>query len=230
MRTVNIGILAHVDDGKTSLTERILHHAGVIPAIGRVDHGTTSTDTLDLERERGITIQSAVVSFRIDGLKVNLIDTPGHPDFIAEVERALRVLDGIVLVVSAVEGVQAQTRRLAQAIRSLHLPLIVFVNKIDRRGAREGELLDDIRRKLHLRLVPVNTMRRIGTRDATACVLNPVGRGHTDTLADVCFVISPIGSVDSTERKHADLVLTALVEPALDQLGLRAVRADCVGR
>ncbi|MBA2467777.1 MAG: TetM/TetW/TetO/TetS family tetracycline resistance ribosomal protection protein [Chloroflexia bacterium] len=185
MRTVNIGILAHVDAGKTSLTERILHHAEVIPAIGRVDHGTTSTDTLDLERERGITIQSAVVSFRIGNLKVNLIDTPGHPDFIAEVERALRVLDGVVLVVSAVEGVQAQTRRLAQAIRSLDLPLIVFANKIDRRGAREGELLDEIRRKLHIRVVPVNTVHRIGTPQATVCVLDPAGRDHLDTLTDV---------------------------------------------
>lgn len=167
MRTVNIGILAHVDAGKTSLTEQILYHAGVIPAIGRVDHGTTTTDTLELERERGITIQSAVVSFRIGDLKVNLIDTPGHPDFIAEVERALRVLDGVVLVVSAVEGVQAQTRRLAQAIRTLNIPLIVFANKIDRRGAREQDLLDEIRQKLHLRIVPLGTVDGIGTPDAS---------------------------------------------------------------
>src|SRR5680860_326277 len=115
MQTVNIGILAHVDAGKTTLTERILFETGVIPSIGSVDQGTTHTDTLELERKRGITIQSAVVSFRLGELKVNLIDTPGHPDFIAEVERALGVLDGVILVVPAVEGVQSQTRRLAQA-------------------------------------------------------------------------------------------------------------------
>ena len=93
MRTLNLGILAHVDAGKTSLTERLLYAAGVIDDVGRVDHGTTRTDTLELERRRGITIKSAVVSFAIDDVTINLIDTPGHPDFIAEVERVLGVLD-----------------------------------------------------------------------------------------------------------------------------------------
>ena len=109
--TLNLGILAHVDAGKTTLTERLLYAAGVIDEIGSVDAGTTQTDSLALERQRGITIKSAVVSFAIGGVTVNLIDTPGHPDFIAEVERVLSVLDGAVLVVSAVEGVQPQTRR-----------------------------------------------------------------------------------------------------------------------
>lgn len=106
MSTLNLGIVAHVDAGKTSLTERFLHAAGVIYEIGSVDDGSTQTDTMALERQRGITIRSAVVSFAIDGVAVNLIDTPGHPDFIAEVERVLSVLDGAVLVISAVEGVQ----------------------------------------------------------------------------------------------------------------------------
>jgi hypothetical protein len=88
-RTLNLGILAHVDAGKTTLTERLLHAAGVIDELGSVDHGTTQTDTLALEQRRGITIKAAVVSFAIDDVTVNLIDTPGHPDFIAEVERAL---------------------------------------------------------------------------------------------------------------------------------------------
>ena len=109
MPILNLGILAHVDAGKTSLTERLLHSAGVIDEIGSVDAGNTQTDTLALERQRGITIKSAVVSFALGGVTVNLIDTPGHPDFIAEVERVLGVLDGAVLVISAVEGVQAQT-------------------------------------------------------------------------------------------------------------------------
>ena len=97
-RTLNLGILAHVDAGKTTLTERLLYAAGVIDQIGSVDAGTTQTDSLALERQRGITIKSAVTSFAIGDVTVNLIDTPGHPDFIAEVERVLSVLDGAVLV------------------------------------------------------------------------------------------------------------------------------------
>jgi small GTP-binding protein len=93
-KTLNLGILAHVDAGKTTLTERLLYAAGVIDTVGEVDAGTTQTDTLALERQRGITIRSAVVSFEIAGVTVNLIDTPGHPDFIAEVERVLSLLDG----------------------------------------------------------------------------------------------------------------------------------------
>src|SRR5438445_7328634 len=135
MRTLNLGILAHVDAGKTTLTERLLYAAGVIDEIGSVDKGTTQTDSLALEQQRGITIKSAVVSFAIDDVTVNLIDTPGHPDFIAEVERVLSVLDGAVLVISAVEGVQAQTRVLLRALRRLGIPTLIFVNKIDRRGA-----------------------------------------------------------------------------------------------
>ncbi|MFO7168855.1 MAG: GTP-binding protein, partial [Chloroflexota bacterium] len=92
MRIVNLGILAHVDAGKTSLSERLLFNAGVTDELGSVDAGSTQTDTLALERQRGITIKSAVVSFAIDDVTVNLIDTPGHPDFIAEVERVLSVL------------------------------------------------------------------------------------------------------------------------------------------
>src|SRR6266513_1419860 len=116
MRILNLGILAHVDAGKTTLTERLLYAAGVIDELGSVDAGTTQTDSLELERRRGITIKSAVVSFAIGDVKVNLIDTPGHPDFIAEVERVLCVLDGAVLVISAVEGAQAQTDVLMRAL------------------------------------------------------------------------------------------------------------------
>ena len=166
MAILNIGILAHVDAGKTSVTERILYETGVIDAVGSVDKGTTQTDTLELERARGITIKSAVVSFQLSQLKVNLIDTPGHADFGGEVERSLRVLDGVVLVVSAVEGVQPQTRRLARAIRAANLPLLLFVNKIDRPGARGEALLDDLRRKLDLRVLAMNGPTRIGDRAA----------------------------------------------------------------
>src|SRR5216684_8426050 len=143
-KTLNLGILAHVDAGKTTLTERLLYAAGVIDEIGSVDAGTTQTDSLELERQRGITIKAAVVSFVIDDVTVNLIDTPGHPDFIAEVERVLGVLDGAVLVISAVEGVQPQTRVLMRALQRLHLPTLMFVNKIDRGGAHDERVLQDI--------------------------------------------------------------------------------------
>jgi ribosomal protection tetracycline resistance protein len=166
MAVVNIGILAHVDAGKTSLTERILFETGVIPAVGSVDKGTTQTDSMELERARGITIKSAVVSFQLNQLTVNLIDTPGHADFVAEVERSLRVLDGVVLVVSAVEGVQPQTRRLARAVRSANLPLLIFINKVDRPGARGAALLGDIRRTLKLRVLAMNAATGIGARTA----------------------------------------------------------------
>ncbi|MEV6922984.1 translation factor GTPase family protein [Dactylosporangium sp. NPDC051485] len=135
MSILNLGIVAHVDAGKTSLTERLLFDAGVIDRLGSVDAGSTQTDTLELERRRGITIKSAVATFAIGATTVNLIDTPGHPDFIAEVERALRVLDGAVLVLSAVEGVQAQTRVLLHTLDRLRVPTLLFVNKTDRTGA-----------------------------------------------------------------------------------------------
>jgi ribosomal protection tetracycline resistance protein len=147
-RTLNLGILAHADAGKTTLTERLLYAAGVVDEPGSVDAGTTQTDSLALEQQRGITIKSAVVSFAIDDVTVNLIDTPGHPDFIAEVERVLSVLDGAVLVLSAFEGVQPQTRILMRALQRLRVPTLLFVNKTDRRGADVEQVLEDIAEKL----------------------------------------------------------------------------------
>ncbi|MEV4703107.1 translation factor GTPase family protein [Actinoplanes sp. NPDC049316] len=164
---LNLGILAHVDAGKTSLTERLLFEHGVIAAPGSVDAGSTQTDSGELERERGITIRAAVASFRAGDLRVNLIDTPGHPDFIAEVERALAVLDAAVLVISAVEGVQAQTRVLLRSLRRLGLPVVFFVNKIDRTGARTAGLLDELRSKLDADVVAVTAVRDPGTPAAT---------------------------------------------------------------
>jgi ribosomal protection tetracycline resistance protein len=156
-RTLNLGILAHVDAGKTTLTERLLYAAGVIDTPGSVDDGSTQTDTLALEQQRGITIKSAVVSFAIDDVTVNLIDTPGHPDFIAEVERVLSVLDGAVLVISAVEGVQPQTPLLMRALQRLTVPTILFVNKLDREGADTGRVLEQIAERLTPTAIPIES-------------------------------------------------------------------------
>src|SRR4051794_24805135 len=159
MRTLNLGILAHVDAGKTTLTERLLYSAGAIDKIGSVDAGTTQTDSLALERERGITIRSAVAAFAIGDVDVNLIDTPGHPDFIAEVERVLSVLDGAVLVVSAVEGVQPQTPLLMRALQRLRVPTLIFVNKIDRGGADPERVVAQIAKRLTPAVVPLGSAR-----------------------------------------------------------------------
>ncbi|MET7870095.1 translation factor GTPase family protein [Streptomyces cyaneofuscatus] len=199
MHTVNLGILAHVDAGKTSLTERLLHTAGTIDTIGSVDHGSTRTDSLALERQRGITIKSAVVSFTLGATTVNLIDTPGHPDFIAEVERVLGVLDGAVLVVSAVEGVQAQTRVLLRTLRRLRIPTLLFVNKTDRPGARYGSLLTSIAERLSPDIVAMGTTRHLGTRSASTTPFTGSDPGFTGALTDLL-------------TRHDDELLTAYVD------------------
>ena len=166
MSYLNLGIVAHVDAGKTSLTERLLHDSGVIDRLGSVDGGDTLTDSLALERERGITIRASVASFPAGDVTVNVLDTPGHPDFIAEVDRSLAVLDGAVLVLSAVEGVQAQTLVLMRALQRLGLPVIVFVNKIDRRGARPEVVADVVARRLSPDVLPVQRVLAAGTPSA----------------------------------------------------------------
>jgi ribosomal protection tetracycline resistance protein len=183
--TLNLGIVAHVDAGKTTLTERLLYAAGVIDEVGSVDDGTTQTDSLALERQRGITIKSAVVSFTVGDVTVNLIDTPGHPDFIAEVERALSVLDGAVLVISAVEGVQPQTRILMRALQRLHVPTVLFVNKIDRRGADDERLLRDIAERLTPAVVAMGAVHEIGTRAASVTARDRADGAFTARLTEV---------------------------------------------
>jgi ribosomal protection tetracycline resistance protein len=183
--TLNLGILAHVDAGKTTLTERLLFAAGAIGEVGSVDAGTTQTDTLQLERRRGITIRSAVASFSVDGTSVNLIDTPGHPDFIAEVERVLGVLDGAVLLISAVEGVQPQTRLLMRALQRLRVPTLLFVNKIDRRGAHRDRVLRAISARLAAAIVPMGSVSGLGTRAARFKPSGADDPAFRERLADV---------------------------------------------
>jgi ribosomal protection tetracycline resistance protein len=201
LATLNLGILAHVDAGKTSLTERLLHAAGVIDEVGRVDDGNTQTDSLALERARGITIKSAVVSFRLDDVTVNLIDTPGHPDFIAEVERVLGVLDGVVLVLSAVEGVQSQTRVLMRTLRRLRIPTLIFVNKIDRAGARHDDLLREIDERITTAGIAMGATRGLGT---PAAGFVPYGAEDDDFASRIVDVVT----------EHDDALLRAYVEDA----------------
>jgi ribosomal protection tetracycline resistance protein len=214
---LNLGILAHVDAGKTTLTERLLYCAGVIDQPGSVDAGTTQTDSLALERQRGITIKSAVASFTVGDTVVNLIDTPGHPDFIAEVERALSVLDGVVLVISAVEGVQPQTRILWRALQRLRVPTLFFVNKIDRRGAGYDRLLSNIAERLTPAIVPMGTVTGLGTREATA-IPNDVGlfellAEHDDAVLNAYLDNTTPLSRDWLRQELAGQVRDTLVHP-----------------
>lgn len=218
MSTLNLGILAHVDAGKTSLTERLLHAAGVIDELGSVDDGSTQTDSLDLERRRGITIKSAVVSFTIadvtgDDVTVNLIDTPGHPDFIAEVERVLSVLDGAVLVVSAVEGVQAQTRVLMRALQRLRIPTLIFVNKIDRGGAQYDRVLRSIAERLTPAVVAMGSTHAAGTRDAAFA---PFGKDDADFTSRLAELLA----------EHDDALLAAFVHDDKPALSYRRLRDE----
>ena len=151
----NIGIIAHIDAGKTTVTERMLFVSGSIHRAGGVDKGTTKTDTDEEEQDRGITIYSACVTFKWKDIDINLIDTPGHVDFTAEVERSLRVLDGAVVVFSAREGVEAQSETVWRQADKYKVPRICFINKLDREGAGFERILDEIRQRLGGNPLPI---------------------------------------------------------------------------
>lgn len=154
-KRLNVGIFAHVDAGKTTTTEHILFESGRTRTLGSVDEGTALTDSMDIERQRGISVRAAMTSFSWKGVQVNLVDTPGHVDFLSEVERSLRVMDCAVLILSAVEGVQAQSEMIWNALRKLAIPTLVFVNKMDRVGADPETLLSEIHKFLSPDIVPV---------------------------------------------------------------------------
>jgi ribosomal protection tetracycline resistance protein len=187
LHTLNLGILAHVDAGKTSLTERLLFEAGAIRELGSVDAGTTRTDSMDIERRRGITVRTNVASFAAGDVQVNLIDTPGHSDFIAEVERSLAALDAAVLVVSAVEGVQPQTVVLWRVLRRLAVPTAIFINKVDRRGAAPDRVRAEIGRRLAAgsgaRLLSLTDVLAAGSPGATTTPVPLTDPAVIDVLA-----------------------------------------------
>lgn len=188
MGSLTLGVLAHVDAGKTSLTERILFQAGVRQRLGSVDLGTTYTDDMRLERERGITIKSAVATFEMNGILVNLLDTPGHPDFIAEIERTVSLLDVAIIVVSAVEGVQAQTRVLVAALQRLAIPYVLFINKIDRTGADFLQVMESFAIQLKSRPLPLVTVRDGGSSVAFVEPIDPTTpKGMSEWLDILSF-------------------------------------------
>lgn len=141
----NVGILAHVDAGKTTLTEQLLYLGGTLRTPGRVDNGNTYTDSMTIERQRGISVASQAAVLTYKGVTVQLIDTPGHVDFSPEVENSLLALDGAVLLLSAAEGVQARTTVLLRTLQSMRIPTVVFVNKLDRLGASPERILEQLR-------------------------------------------------------------------------------------
>lgn len=151
----NIGILAHIDAGKTTLTENLLHLTGAIRYPGAVEHGSTATDWLLQEQERGITIASAAITCRWRDVDITIVDTPGHVDFTMEVERSLRVLDGVVLVVSGPDGVQAQTETVWHQAYRRKIPAIALINKLDRPGFDDAAVLGELRERLGVEPVPI---------------------------------------------------------------------------
>ncbi|MFC3749070.1 GTP-binding protein [Paenibacillus sp. GCM10012306] len=155
MERINVGIFAHVDAGKTTTTEHILYESGRIRSLGSVDTGTALTDSLDVERQRGISVRAALASFDWKGVQVNLVDTPGHVDFLSEVERSLRVMDCAVLILSAVEGVQAQSEMIWSALRKLRIPTLIFMNKMDRTGANPEAVLAQAHTYLSGDIIPI---------------------------------------------------------------------------
>ncbi len=187
----NIGFIAHIDAGKTTVTEQVLYATGRIHRVGGVDDGTTAMDWMPQEKERGITITAAATSAQWQDCRINIIDTPGHVDFTAEVERSLRVLDGGVVVLDAVAGVQSQSETVWRQADTYSVPRICFVNKMDRVGASYERTLDSIRKRLNGNPVPIQlpmgeeaefcgTIDLIGGR----ATVYPVGRGSRSSAED----------------------------------------------
>ena len=165
---MTLGIFAHANAGKTTITEQLLYHTNVKKNSGRVDYGDTTTDNLKVERERGISVRASMVTLPLKDRMVQLIDTPGHVDFSAEVERAISVLDGAVLVVSGVEGVEPQTQVIWKILQEKKVPTLIFVNKMDRMGADYDKIVKEMQSKLSEDIIPiVKVNKNIQTNELT---------------------------------------------------------------
>lgn len=168
-RVLTLGIFAHANAGKTTITEHLLYHTNVIDSIGRVDTGNTVTDNMKVEQERGITVRDSIVSFELGDKTIQLIDTPGHVDFSAEVERAINVLDGAILVISGVEGLEAQTYTIWRALQEKNVPVIIFINKMDRQGADYNRVIAELQNNLK---VPTLTLKNVTQNEDGAISIN----------------------------------------------------------
>jgi len=211
----NLGILAHVDAGKTTVTENMLFLSGTIRAVGNVDKGTSLSDGLEVERRRGISVRATTLSFTWKEVRVNLIDTPGHVDFAAEVERSLRVLDCAILVLSAVEGIQAHTETIWNALAALDTPVMLFINKLDRAGADASSVVADMKSRFSPDIVMVNQAVAAGTAAAAVAELDDDGML---TLAE------------AVATKDDALLERYLAEESLSFRDLSVAIADCVPR
>ncbi len=163
----NIALFAHVDAGKTTISEQFLYHAGKIKVAGSVDKGNTQTDRLEVEKERGITVNSTVLTFRWKDTRINLIDTPGHVDFSSETENAIHAIDGAIIVVSAIEGVQSQTENMVKLLKKHNKPFLIFINKVDRVGTELRKTVKEIQNELNLTTIEIQSVTNEGS-DAAA--------------------------------------------------------------
>lgn len=200
----NIGIFAHVDAGKTTLSEQILSHTGAIRTVGSVDTGTAHTDDLPVERRRGISVKATCVSVDHQGVRINLIDTPGHADFSAEIERSMWALDGAVLVVCAVEGVQPQTEVLFEAMARQNIPVLFFINKTDRENADVPRVMAQIKRFL--------TPKAVAPSDAEA--VSELVCDHRDDLLER-YLNGEVFSAALLDEQLADLTHACAAYPVL---------------
>ena len=212
----NLGVIAHIDAGKTTTTERILFFTGASHRIGQVDEGTATMDWMDQERERGITITSAVTSTPWRDCMLNVVDTPGHVDFTAEVQRSLRVLDGAVVVICGVGGVEPQSEKVWHQATEYHVPRLVFVNKLDRLGADFDHAIADLEAKLGGTFVPL---------------LLPVGKdaGYlqaVDVAADSLLTWSADDDTDTPATQPVPAELRALTDAARERLVEAAALGD----
>ena len=218
----NLGILAHVDAGKTTLTEQLLYTAGVIREAGSVDAGTTRTDSLSVERKRGISVRSATASLEWNGSTINIIDTPGHVDFAGEVERCLEALDFAILVVSAPDGVKAHTENLLHALEVTGLPRLVFINKIDRAGADVDRVLSELRAVTKEKTVymPVTGAQdcggeecRITVPDFASSVTEALGEWDEETAE--LFLMDEVLTAAQIEERLPAAIREAKITPVL---------------
>ena len=225
-RVRNIGIAAHIDAGKTTTTERILFYSGVVHKIGEVHDGTAVTDWMEQERERGITITAAAITTSWNDHRINIIDTPGHVDFTIEVERSMRVLDGVIAVFCSVGGVQPQSETVWRQADRYSVPRIVFINKMDRTGANFYKVHGQIRDRLRSNAVPIQLP--IGSEDTFKGIVDLVKMKayfyNNDSGTDVEETEIPVDMLDVAQEYRLKLVESvAETEDALTEKYLEGI-------